>query len=44
LRLRIEVATYQSILRKLLLLLAAILIYQFLNEADTISWAISQMG
>ena len=30
---RIEVSTYQSILRKLLLLLAAVLIYQFLNEA-----------
>jgi len=38
LRLRIEVATYQSILRKLLLLLAAILIYQFLNEAQLIPW------
>ena len=30
---RIEVATYQSILRKLLFVLAIILIYQFLNEA-----------
>ena len=39
LRSRIEVATYQSILRKLLLLLAAILIYQFLNEAQLIPWA-----
>ena len=29
---RIEVSTYQSILRKLLLLLAIILIYQFLDE------------
>jgi uncharacterized membrane protein YfcA len=35
---RIEVSTYQSILRKLLLLLAIVLIYQFLNEADLISW------
>jgi uncharacterized membrane protein YfcA len=35
---RIEVSTYQSILRKLLLLLAIVLIYQFLTEADLISW------
>jgi uncharacterized membrane protein YfcA len=35
---RIQVSTYQSILRKLLLLLAIVLIYQFLNEADLISW------
>ena len=34
---RIEVSTYQSILRKLLLLLAIILIYQFLSEAGLIS-------
>ena len=32
-RTRIEVATYQSILRKLLFVLAAILIYQFLAES-----------
>jgi hypothetical protein len=38
LRARIDVATYQSILRKLLLVLAAILIYQFLNEAGFIPW------
>ncbi len=44
LRLRIEVATYQSILRKLLLLLAAILIYQFLNEADIIPWVITPVN
>jgi uncharacterized membrane protein YfcA len=36
---RIEVSTYQSILRKLLLLLAAILIYQFINEAGLIPWS-----
>jgi uncharacterized membrane protein YfcA len=35
---RIEVSTYQSILRKLLLVLAAILIYQFLNEAGLTPW------
>jgi hypothetical protein len=34
---RIQVSTYQSILRKLLLLLALILIYQFLSEAGLIS-------
>ncbi|MCP4983470.1 MAG: sulfite exporter TauE/SafE family protein [Gammaproteobacteria bacterium] len=33
---RIEVRTYQTILRKLLLLLAIILIYQFLSEAELI--------
>jgi len=38
LRERIEVGTYQSILRKLLLLLATILIYQFLNESGPIGW------
>jgi uncharacterized membrane protein YfcA len=38
LRLRIEVAAYQTILRKLLFVLAAILIYQFLNEAELIPW------
>ena len=31
---RIQVSTYQSILRKLLLLLAVILIYQFMKEAN----------
>lgn len=36
---RIDVSTYQSILRKLLLLLAAILIYQFINEAGLIPWS-----
>jgi uncharacterized membrane protein YfcA len=36
LRERIEVSTYQAILRKLLLLLAIILIYQFLNESGWI--------
>ena len=35
---RIEVNTYQAILRKLLLLLAIVLIYQFLTEADLIGW------
>jgi len=34
---RIQVNTYQAILRKLLLLLAIILIYQFLSEAGLIS-------
>jgi hypothetical protein len=38
LQLRIQVNTYQAILRKLLLLLAIVLIYQFLTEADLISW------
>jgi uncharacterized membrane protein YfcA len=33
---RIQVSTYQTILRKLLLLLAVILIYQFLSEAGLI--------
>ena len=33
LRQRIEIATYQSILRKLLLILAVILIYQFFRES-----------
>jgi len=33
---RIQVNTYQAILRKLLLLLAIVLIYQFLSEADLI--------
>jgi len=36
LRSRIEVSTYQAILRKLLLLLAVVLIYQFLNEINLI--------
>lgn len=44
LRDRIEVATYQAILRKLLLLLAGILIYQFLNEAGLFSWPASPSG
>jgi uncharacterized membrane protein YfcA len=35
---RIQVSTYQSILRKLLLLLSIVLIYQFLTEVDLISW------
>jgi uncharacterized membrane protein YfcA len=35
---RIQVNTYQAILRKLLLLLAIVLVYQFLTEADLISW------
>ena len=35
---RIQVNTYQAILRKLLLLLAIVLIYQFLSEADLIGW------
>jgi hypothetical protein len=39
LRARIEVSTYQAILRKLLLLLAAILIYQFVNESGLLAWA-----
>ncbi len=37
LRSRIQVSTYQAILRKLLLLLAVVLIYQFLNETSLIS-------
>jgi uncharacterized membrane protein YfcA len=36
---RIQVSTYQAILRKLLLLLAIILIYQFLSEAGLIPYA-----
>ena len=36
---RIQVATYQAILRKLLLLLAIVLIYQFLSEAGLIEWS-----
>jgi len=35
---RIQVRTYQSILRKLLLLLSIVLIYQFLTEVGLISW------
>jgi uncharacterized membrane protein YfcA len=35
---RIQVSTYQAILRKLLLLLAVILIYQFLSEAGLIPY------
>jgi len=36
---RIQISTYQAILRKLLLLLASILIYQFLSEAGLIPYA-----
>jgi len=36
---RIRFATYQAILRKLLLLLAIVLIFQFLSEAGLIEWA-----
>ena len=36
---RIQISTYQAILRKLLLLLAIILIYQFLSEAGLIPYA-----
>jgi uncharacterized membrane protein YfcA len=35
---RIQVTTYQAILRKLLLLLSIVLIYQFLAETDLIGW------
>ena len=35
---RIEVSTYQAILRKLLLLLAIVLTYQFFTEVDLINW------
>ena len=35
---RIQVSTYQAILRKLLLLLAIILIYQFISETGLITW------
>jgi uncharacterized membrane protein YfcA len=35
---RIQVATYQALLRKLLGLLAIILVYQFLREAGLIDW------
>lgn len=35
---RIQVTTYQAILRKLLLLLAIILVYQFLSEVGLVSW------
>jgi len=35
---RIQVSTYQTILRKLLLLLAIVLIYQFFSEAGLIAW------
>ena len=35
---RIEVATYQAILRKLLLLLALILVYQFGRESNWLPW------
>ena len=41
---RIQVTTYQAILRKLLLLLAAILIYQFLNEAGLLAWTATDQG
>jgi hypothetical protein len=35
---RIEVSTYQAILRKLLLLLAIVLTYQFFTEANLFGW------
>ena len=38
LQLRINVKTYQIVLRKLLALLAFVLIYQFLNEAGLLPW------
>ena len=41
---RIQVGTYQAILRKLLLLLAMILIYQFMNEANLIPELFGQSG
>ena len=44
LRARIEVGTYQAILRKLLLLLAAILIYQFVNESGWLAGILHQSG
>jgi hypothetical protein len=44
LRARIEVSTYQAILRKLLLLLAAILIYQFANESGLLAGILHQSG
>jgi len=37
---RIRVDTYQAILRKLLLVLSIVLIYQFLSETGLISWSI----
>lgn len=44
LRERIEVGTYQALLRKLLLLLAVILTYQFLNESGVIDWLTDTSG
>jgi len=44
LRERIEVSIYQAILRKLLLLLAMILIYQFLNESGIVGWVAGSSG
>ena len=41
LRPRIQVATYQALLRKLLLLLAAILVFQFLSESGLINYCCS---
>ena len=35
---RIQVSTYQAILRKLLLVLAIVLIYQFISETGLMSW------
>ncbi len=39
---RIQVTTYQAMLRKLLLLLAIVLIYQFLHEAGLIAWSVGR--
>jgi uncharacterized membrane protein YfcA len=44
LRERIEVGTYQAILRKLLLVLAIILVYQFLNESGVTDWIADSSG
>ena len=41
---RIQVGTYQAILRKILLLLAVILVFQFLNEAGLLSWLARDRG
>ncbi|MCP4333562.1 MAG: sulfite exporter TauE/SafE family protein [Gammaproteobacteria bacterium] len=40
----IQISTYQALLRKLLLLLATILIYQFFNESGFISWFSDDSG
>ena len=44
LRSRIDVGTYQAILRKLLLVLAVILIYQFLSETNLVPGFSAQQG